>query len=112
MPTTQLLTIYDAFIISHDDINCTIISELDSKTYIIPLIDGILPVGLTIVNSNLNCNIFQVPIIGKKLLTACKSFKYDYNRNKKDYQTNKLKISLKNKLQLSLKKSLNSTTAI
>jgi len=94
MPTT----IYDAFITSHDDINCTIISESDNNSYIIPLIDGVLPVGIIVVNSKLICDVFTVPMIGKKIISACKAFKYDYNRNKKDYQKNKLKISLKNKL--------------
>jgi len=87
------------FIYAHDNISCSVICDYDNKTYILPIINEVLPVGLTVLSDTLTCDIFALPITGKKLISAFKAYKYDTNRtvtkNQKYYQKKKASEAIK-----------------
>lgn len=73
------------FIIAQNEVSCTILSEMNNLTYEYGLINGVLPDGPTLIRHEHLLDIFPIAITGKKLVTACKSWVYDYRRNKKAY---------------------------
>jgi len=73
------------FIIAKDENSCTILSEMDNLTYEYSLVDGALPDGPTLIRHEHLLDIFPIAITGKKMISACKNFAYDYKRSKKGY---------------------------
>ena len=77
-------TVFRGFIIEVNDSSCTILSDKDNLTYFYPFIGG-LPEGLTTIRPDHILDIYPIPIVGKKMISACKNWVYDYNRSKKNY---------------------------
>ena len=78
-------TCWRGFIIAQNDVSCTILSEMDNLTYEYSLDDGALPSGITLIRHEHLLDIFPIAITGKKMITACKNWSYDYKRSKKSY---------------------------
>ena len=85
--------VWKGYIILANDTCCTILSESNNLTYVLPLIDGVkYPSGPTMVNSELMLDIFPSPIIGKKLITACKGYEYDLLRARRYHQNKRIRV--------------------
>ena len=78
-------TVFRGFIIAINESSCTILSEKDNLTYEYSLTDGVAPEGVLTIRQDHTLDIYNIPITGKKMVTACKNWIYDYNRSKKNY---------------------------
>jgi len=76
---------WKGFIIAQNGVSCTILSEMDNLTYEFSLVNGALPDGPTLIRHEHLLDIFPIAITGKKMITACKNWIYDYKRSKKNY---------------------------
>lgn len=84
-------TTNNGYIIAFDDHTCTIICDYDNKVYTLPLIDHVLPSGITKLSSKVTCDVFTSAIVGKKLISACRAYKYDYLRGARTNEKNREK---------------------
>lgn len=83
--------IWKGYIISVNENSCTVLSESNKLTYVLPLIDGKHPTGPTMLTDELMVDIFSTPIVGKKLFIACKGYEYDILRGAKRHRIRRAK---------------------